>query len=279
MIQIFRVSARLRRGDFDVALVFPNSLRTGIEAWLGRIPRRAGYPGHSPRGFFLNEIFRDHTTGRGAVHAGPREHQVRHYLRLAEFIGGRIGGEKDYGFPIPGLETRPAAAGPIQIAVCAGAEYGPAKRWLPGRFAEVIRTVSGGSACRWHLVGTAKDSPVAEEIASLAGSPANLVNQCGRTTLDELIVLLRTCHLLLTNDTGTMHLAALLGLRTVALFGSTEPALTGPLGPGHSVLRRRVECSPCFLRECPLDFRCMNEIEAEAVAATILQECLSSPAS
>ena len=83
--------------------------------------------------------------------------------------------------------------------------------------------------------------------------------------MDEL----RTCDLLLTNDTGTMHLAAHLGVPVVALFGSTEPRLTGPLGPGHRILRHHVECSPCFLRECPLDFRCMKAIEVPEVVAAI----------
>jgi hypothetical protein len=68
-----------------------------------------------------------------------------------------------------------------------------------------------------------------------------------------------------------MHLAALLGVRTVSIFGSTEPALTGPLGAGHTIIRKRAECSPCFLRECPIDFRCMREIEAATVVAAVLQ--------
>jgi ADP-heptose:LPS heptosyltransferase len=76
--------------------------------------------------------------------------------------------------------------------------------------------------------------------------------------------------LLLTNDTGTMHLAALLGVPVVAVFGSTEPRLTGPLGNGHIILRHHVECSPCFLRECPIDFRCMKAISADEVAGAVL---------
>lgn len=90
----------------------------------------------------------------------------------------------------------------------------------------------------------------------------------GKTTLAELAAELMRCDLLLTNDTGTMHLAASLGVPVVALFGSTEPDLTGPLGDSHQVLRHHVSCSPCFLRECPIDFRCMKAIEvAEVVAA------------
>ena len=96
------------------------------------------------------------------------------------------------------------------------------------------------------------------------------MNRIGQTTLDQLIEELRQCSLLLTNDTGTMHLAALLSVPVVAVFGSTEPRLTAPLGDGHTVLRHHVECSPCFLRECPIDFRCMKAVTSDEVAGAVL---------
>ncbi len=111
--------------------------------------------------------------------------------------------------------------------------------------------------------------PVGEEITKqLEGNFTDLI---GRTTLAELITALSGCHLLLTNDTGTMHLAAFLGVPTVSIFGSTEPLLTGPLGQGHRVLRYHVECSPCFLRECPIDFRCMKAVEIDEVVEAVLR--------
>ena len=91
-----------------------------------------------------------------------------------------------------------------------------------------------------------------------------------QTTLDQLILALRECRLLLTNDTGTMHLASLLGVPVVAIFGSTEPGLTGPLGDHHIILRHHVECSPCFLRKCPIDFRCMKAVEIQEVVDAVL---------
>ena len=97
------------------------------------------------------------------------------------------------------------------------------------------------------------------------------MNRIGQTTLGELIDELGDCDLLLTNDTGTMHLAALLRVPTVSIFGSTEPLRTGPLGQGHRILRHHVECSPCFLRECPLDFRCMDAVTSAEVIAAIQQ--------
>ena len=106
-------------------------------------------------------------------------------------------------------------------------------------------------------------------------------NLCGKTTLPELITELKRSTLLLTNDTGTMHLADLLGVPVVAIFGSTEPALTGPKGettPPHRIIRRKVECSPCYLRTCPIDFRCMNEITADVVAEAVTDSLKASRA-
>jgi ADP-heptose:LPS heptosyltransferase len=118
------------------------------------------------------------------------------------------------------------------------------------------------------LFGTRNDAAAGQQIAAAIGD--GCVNRIGKTTLDQLIDELRRCRLLLTNDTGTMHLSALLGVPVVAVFGSTEPRLTAPLGDGHIILRHHVECSPCFLRECPIDFRCMKAVTAEEVAAAVL---------
>ena len=154
------------------------------------------------------------------------------------------------------------------IGLCPGAEYGPAKRWLPERFAEVVRTVCERTAAEWKVFGVETDRPVADAIISAAAVPCT--DLVGKTTLAQLMDELRTCDLLLTNDTGTMHLAALLGVPTVSIFGSTEPTLTGPLGPHHRVLRHHVACSPCFLRECPIDFRCMTAIGVPEVVEAVL---------
>jgi lipopolysaccharide heptosyltransferase II len=157
---------------------------------------------------------------------------------------------------------------PIKIGLCPGAEYGPAKRWLPERFAEAAERISTQSPVQWVLFGTARDASAGEQIAAALGDQC--VNRIGQTTLDQLIDELHECRLLLTNDTGTMHLATLLGIPVVAIFGSTEPRLTGPLGNGHIVLRHHVECSPCFLRQCPIDFRCMKAVSVDEVTGAVL---------
>ncbi len=276
---VFAVAGKLR-GKFDAAIIFPNSLRTALEAWLAGIPRRVGYPGHYRR-WLLDQPFVE----KKKKPVDPPKHQVHHYLALAKFIGAEItSDDARLAASIRNPQSAEAAAHgtsggrrtgePIRnpiIGLVPGAEYGPAKRWLPDRFAEVTEIVHDRTRCEWRLFGVAKDREVADAI--IAATDAPVTDLIGKTTLAELMDQLVTCDLLLTNDTGTMHLAAFLGVPTVALFGSTEPALTGPLGANHRVIRHHVPCSPCFLRECPLDFRCMDAIKSgevvEAVVTTL----------
>jgi lipopolysaccharide heptosyltransferase II len=242
---------------FDVAILFPNSLRTALEAWMSGIPRRVGYRGHH-RSWLLNQIVR-----RRNKDAGRIEHQAEKYLRIALSAGGEVPRPQFQ----PEISSLPLNGAIEKIALCPGAEYGPAKRWLPERFAAVAAAISATRPIQWILFGTSTDAGVGEVIATALGEKC--VNRIGQTSLNDLIEELRRCRLLLTNDTGTMHLAALLGLPTVSVFGSTEPQMTSPLGEGHVVLRHHVECSPCFLRECPIDFRCMTSVSVEEVAAAV----------
>ena len=247
-----QLARRIRHG-FDVAILFPNSLRSALEARALRIPRIVGYPGHWRRRL-LDQMPRHAPKSHG--------HQANSFLKLVEYCGATLpAGE-------PAFERRTKDTNPVKprIGVCPGAEYGPAKRWPAERFAAARRQVQDAQSCDWTIFGVAGDAPAAEQIAKACGFPVR--NLAGKTTLDQLMDELSACDALLTNDTGTMHLAAFLGIPTVAIFGSTEPALTAPLGDFHRVLRHKVECSPCFRRECPIDFRCMTRIEpAEAAGA------------
>ncbi|MDQ6655841.1 MAG: lipopolysaccharide heptosyltransferase II, partial [Verrucomicrobiota bacterium] len=247
-----------RQCEFDVAVVFPNSLRVALELWFAGIPRRVGYRGHY-RAWLLNDVVPDRARNR------PIEHQVQHYLHIARHLGATA--DLVFSATEPPRRRRES---PTKIGLCAGAEYGPAKRWLPERFAEVASAVSAEHAVEWRLFGTAADAEIGRTIA--ASLAEKCLNRIGLTNLDELIAELRECRLLLTNDTGTMHLATLLGVPVVAIFGSTENRLTGPLGEGNLVVRHHVECSPCFLRECPIDFRCMKAVTSEEVIAAILAQ-------
>jgi lipopolysaccharide heptosyltransferase II len=242
--------------SFDAAILFPNSLRAALELWLAGVPRRVGYRGHHRR-WLLNQIISEPSK------AGPIEHQVYRYLQIAGELGGSPE-PPDVRLFLPKAKRNGASA---KIGLCPGAEYGPAKRWLPERFAEVAAAVSAERPVHWILFGVSGDIESGAIVGAAIG--ANCVNRIGKTTLPELIAELRECALLLTNDTGTMHLASLLGVPVVAVFGSTEPRLTGPLGTGHRILRHQVECSPCFLRECPIDFRCMKAVTVPEVAAAV----------
>ncbi len=253
-----------REPSFDVAILFPNSVRAALESWLTRIPRRVGYRGHWRR-WLLNQIV------PVPRKPGPPEHHSLRFLRIARECGADT---FDSDRSRAGVQystsnvQMPINRQPIKIGLCPGAEYGTAKRWLPKRFAEAAEKISAQSSVQWILFGTPRDAAVGDQIAAALGD--HCVNRVGQTTLEQLIDELRECRLLLTNDTGTMHLAALLGVPVVAIFGSTEPRLTGPLGNGHIALRHRVECSPCFLRECPIDFRCMKAVSVQEVANAVL---------
>ncbi len=253
-----------RQSPFDVAVLLPNSLRVALEVWLARVPRRAAFRGHYRR-WILNQIIPEREK------PGPVEHQSDRYLRIARAIGASP--EANTG--LNGSQPESVRGSEIKVGLCPGAEYGPAKRWLAERFVETAQAVSAQSNAHWMIFGTAKDGTIAEAIAKDLGE--NCTNRVGKTSIEDLIAELRECRLLLTNDTGTMHLAALLGIPVVAIFGSTEPRLTGPLGNNPIVLRHQVECSPCFLRECPIDFRCMKAVTTDEVVSAVLSKLLSKP--
>jgi lipopolysaccharide heptosyltransferase II len=225
---------------------------------LSGIPRGVGYRGHW-RSWLVNQIVRQPRK------PGPPEHHSLSFLRIARECGAEA---SKIEVPNPNPNQTSNLKPQTLIGLCPGAEYGPAKRWLAERFAEAAEKITAQSSARWILLGTKNDAAIGEQIAAAIGD--HCVNRIGQTTLDQLIGELRQCRLLLTNDTGTMHLAALLGVPVVAVFGSTEPRLTGPLGNGHIIFRHHVECSPCFLRECPIDFRCMKAVSADEVAGAVL---------
>ena len=289
---ILSVAARLRVLEFDAAVVFPNSLRVGLEVWLAGIPRRVGFPGHC-RESLLNQICRKPVdfsakSEEGGSQVLHPEHQIYHYLRLAQYVGGQRMEERDWfaDRELPHRLQIELASLPDfrwKVAVCPGAEFGPAKRWFPERFAEVIQALSLRQPCEWHLVGVQKDQPVGARIEGFLlnhsqpgaeGGAIRLHNWMGKTSLGELIGLLKGCDALLTNDTGTMHLAVMLGVPVVAVFGSTEPRATGPIGRMHRVLQHAVPCGPCFLRDCPRDFACMEKVTVQEVVEA-LQETLA----
>lgn len=250
---VFSTAGKLR-GRFDVAVLFTNSLKSALEVRLAGIPRRVGFAGHHRR-WLLDQI-----VPPPKKKLRQPEHHADRYWRIAARCGAILP---------PPLEPRwNPPKGETVFGLCPGAEYGPAKRWPVKRFREVIGQVNAHTSCRWVILGTAADSETAQE---LSAGFENITDLTGKTTLEELMGVLGGLSALLTNDTGTMHLADFLGVPLVSIFGSTEPALTGPRSPSSTAIRHQVECSPCFLRDCPMDFRCMNEIPTSIVSEALMR--------
>ena len=241
---------QLRAGKFGSAVLLPNSLRSAAEAWLAGIPQRLGYA-RGGRGLLL-------TRAIPAPARNPaRLHQSFYYLDLVAALGG----PSDES--LPQLRREPAIVSGwrgLVLAICPGAEYGPAKRWPMENFVAVARHFIATRNAKIVLLGAAADAPVAEEFARRL---PEVQNRVGKTSLDEFMTALVSARLVLCNDSGAMHAASALGAPSLAVFGSTEPRLTGPMGARSRVLRHHVPCSPCFLRECPIDFACMRSVTPE----------------
>ena len=295
---VFSVSRQLKAGHYALALVLPNSPRSAIEPWLAGIPRRIGYA-RPWRNFFLTQTI---ATRAGAVKMRKRSvaeikqlvsqtpdprpqtlaasHQIHEYLHLAAALGANPEPLAPQLSVTPEeIETVKKKFGMEKISepifgLNPGAEYGPAKRWPAENFIAAAREIQRRTNCVWLIFGGKGDASLAGQIESAIRHSSFVIrNLCGQTSLRELMALLKSCRVLLTNDTGPMHVAAALGTPVVAPFGSTSPELTGPGLPGdarHRLLKSDAPCSPCFLRECPIDFRCMNGIAAERVVKAVM---------
>jgi len=293
---LFSVSAKLRSGNFDAALVLPNSPRSALEVRLAGIPRRIGYA-RPWRNWFLTqavapradavkmrkrsaaEIKRlirastDATQDSKLKTQNCSAHQIHEYLHLAATLGANPQPLLPQLFVTP--DEVEAARKKFQLleisrpylGLSAGAEYGPAKRWPVERFAAAARKIQQRTGCAWLIFGGEGDLEIARRVES------EIRNLAGQTSLRDLMALLKLCRVLLTNDTGPAHVAAALGIPVVMPFGSTAPGLTGPGLPGdarHRFLKSDVPCSPCFRRECPIDFRCMTGISVERVVEAVI---------
>jgi heptosyltransferase-2 len=246
-----QTAKQLRAENFGSTVLFPNSLRSAGEAWRASIPQRIGY-GTDSRGLLL-------THSIPPPERNPaRLHQRFYYLDLVTALGGPSDAS------LPRLRKDPTTlrgSRGLMIAICPGAEYGPAKRWPVEHFAAVARHFVATRKAEIVLLGAAGDAEVADQFMKRVPTAENRV---GKTSLAEFMDALVAARLVVCNDSGAMHVASALGVPTLSIFGSTEPALTGPMGPRSRVMRHHVPCSPCFLRDCPLDFACMGGITPDA---------------
>ncbi len=268
----FAFGLRIRREDFDLAIVLPNSLKSAIVPFVARIPRRRGYVGEFRYGL-LNEArpldkdafprtidrfvaLADEPADRPRPIPSPvLRHSNHAALQLAEKLGLEIDGS------------------PI-VAICPGAEFGASKQWPTQYFARLVSLLSARGLATW-IFGSPNDKAVADDIVRMASSTENgrpPVNLCGRTSLPEAIDLMGLTAGVVSNDSGLMHIAAAIGRPVVAIYGSTTPAHTPPLAISFRILERDLPCRPCFKRVCPLGHgNCLAMIRPEEVSDALVE--------
>lgn len=295
---LVRIATWLHDEHFDVAVVLPNSPRSALEVFLARVPQRIGYA-RPLRNWMLTQRVTDRPNivtmhkrtereVRERIAAGEKRdrypltsHHTHHYLHLVGAVGcnpaplAPVIHVTDSELADVSARFQLSMRRPL-FALNAGAEYGPAKRWPEDRFVTTAIELHQRTRCSWLVVGGRGDRELAARIGAQISAkigPEHVRNVAGETNLRELCAALKHCDLLLTNDTGPMHVAAAAGTPVIVPFGSTSPELTGPGLPGDTrqqFVIGEAPCAPCFLRECPVDFRCMADVTVERVVKSAL---------
>jgi heptosyltransferase II len=258
---LFRFSAYLARERFDLALLLQNAIEAAIIARLARISIRAGY----------------RTDGRGLLltHAVPvpKEvlslHHTEYYLNLLKSLGIPIAARKLHLFCTDEEErrARQTLGNGSWAAINPGAAFGSAKRWYPERFAQVADFLAIEHGFKVLLLGGKSEAEIGSEIErKMVSRPLNLI---GKTSVREMMALISGMELVVTNDSGPMHVAAAFDRPIVALFGPTDHTTTSPVCSNFRIVRHEMECAPCLKRQCPEDHRCMSAISVEHVIEAI----------
>jgi heptosyltransferase-2 len=276
-----RLSRKLSKEGFCAALLLQNAFDAALIAALARIPYRVGY-GRDGRRFLLTHSVPFDSSARHL-------HHIDYYLNLVAKAG--LPAPRYEPWIYLGLDERLKARerlGGLRrpvVAINPGATYGSSKRWLPERFARTAAWVIGELGGSVLVLGGPAEEEIAKEIfRGLAGliegrTDSQVLSVAGTTSLRELSALISESDLLITNDSGPMHIGYAVGTPVVAIFGSTSPELTGPTGEGDVVLRKRLACAPCFERECKRkDLQCMDMVTADEVFAAVKNRIGISPA-
>ena len=278
-----QLALALREHAYVQAIVLPNSHKSAWIPWFARVPLRTGWHGEFRHGV-LNDRRRlaaaelPRMVDRFAALGFPgvtSARSLRNALRGAADDGGAA---TAIPVPRPQLEADLAAQGPLQerlgldagapapVVLCPGAEFGPAKRWPVQHFAAVAQRCRARGEAVW-LLGSGKDRPLTGAIAAAAPGAVDLG---GRTSLAEAVDLLALARVVVSNDSGLLHVAGALGRPVVGLYGSSSPDFTPPLGARAVVLAEHLPCRPCFARECPLGhLRCLEELSPDRVVAEL----------
>jgi len=253
-------------GQYARAIVLPRSFKSALVPWFAGIARRTGFRGEWRYGI-INDI----------RPFDPRrlDQTVRRFIALGVEPGEDVLPEP----PQPRLRVDRDAQGAVVArlgldltkpvaALMPGAEYGPAKQWPPKYFASLAGRLAASGANVW-ILGSGKEAPLGREIARAANA-AGVVSLAGETALVEAVDLLALADVAVSNDSGLMHIAAAVGTHTVAIYGSSTPDFTPPLTANATVHYRRLSCSPCFERECPLKhLDCLIGIGVDEVHASV----------
>ncbi len=261
----YRLGRALRQRGYDQAIVLPNSWKSALVPFFAAIPKRTGYWGEMRHGL-IND-------GR-KLDKDKLPLMVERFVTLADEAGAPV------PHPLPGMtlavdeKQRQATLGRLGLdsttkiaALCVGAEYGPAKRWPPSHFAELGKQLHVRGYQVW-LVGSAKDAAAGREAERLSAGAC--LDLCGRTSLNEAVDLLASASVIVSNDSGLMHVAAALGKPLIALYGSSSPGFTPPLSQQAHVVSLNLPCSPCFRRECPLGhLDCLTKLTPQYVLEQI----------
>lgn len=257
------LTRELKRGRFDLAILFQNAFEAALLAFLGGIPYRYGYATDG-RSILLSDAI-------AVLQRASLAHQTHYYLDLLRPLRAQTVPraprlyvhEQEERTMRQRLAEMGIQATDALIGLNPGSTYGRAKRWLPERFAETADRLADDTGARVVIVGASGEEELGQAIAHAMRNRSVVLS--GRTSIRELMAVTKRCRLFLTNDTGPMHIAAAFGVPIVAVFGPTDFRTTAPYGTDHTIVRRAVECSPCLLRECPIDHRCMTGVTVEHV--------------
>lgn len=249
--------AELRREGFDLAILLQNAFEAALLAVLAGIPHRAGYRTDG-RGPLLNH-------GVAVGDAEKALHHTDYYLRMLGRLG-IVGESRGLLLQCDEAERSQARAllgDTAWVAINPGAAYGSAKRWIPRRFAEVADRLAETHGVRILLTGGPGEVEIGRDIEqAMSVQPLNLI---GKTGVRQMMAVVSCCRLMITNDSGPMHIASAFGVPLVAVFGPTDHTTTSPLSGNHRIVRHSFDCAPCLLRQCPTDHRCMEAITSEEV--------------
>jgi heptosyltransferase-2 len=269
-----------RKHDFDLAVLFPNSLEAALVASLSSVPLRIGYATDGRQRLLTHPLTLPEWRGT--------RHEVFYYLQIVAELEWRIKGQETFLATEPNsslevsdarvsaainlLRSKGVMEGRTLIALCPGSINSRAKRWSAERYAALSDRLIEEIDAQVILIGSAAEVEVSLEVAERMRN--NPVVITGQTDLAELVAVISLVNLLITNDTGPAHIAAALGRPTLVIFGPTNVARTRPFSPLAEIVVHPPDCAPCMLRDCPIDHRCMTAISPDEVfdrARTVLE--------